>query len=281
MIYLNHEGGDYIHEIVILILSLFLSYHIVSQYFLYKKFNLVSLKTELYPKFRKSKINHFLLNKSNELVSLSKPYGLDLKKYVLIKYILSFLVFFLLLFRKVSIFYSIIFFLFIFFIPEILINIYKRNENSKVINQISNIVQNQILLLSSGMSFFDSLKFSADTLNQSRFKKEYVKFINNYQLFNFNIKKAIYEFESKFYSFEFKMYVSILIQSEKEGNLLSSLEVFSDNLNFSYIKFLKYKNLQRTLFLIVSTIILLLNSFIVIVYPMAIQISQNLVNIFK
>lgn len=257
-----------------------MSYYIVSSYRYYKKFRLLSLNN-LDNLSLKNGLDRALNKKKKELISLSKPYGLDVKRYILIKYIISIFIFILCFIRKVNFFYSICIFLIIFFIPDILIKLYKKSENTKVINQISNLVQNQILLLSSGMNFFESLKSSADSIYASRFKKEYLKFIDNYQLFNYNIKRSIYEFEDKFTCFEFKMYLSILMQSEKEGNLLESLEVFSENLDFSYIKFLKYKNLKRTLFLVLSTIILLLNSFIVILYPMFMQISQNLINIFK
>ncbi|MEG2646251.1 MAG: hypothetical protein RSA08_04405, partial [Clostridia bacterium] len=176
---------------------------------------------------------------------------------------------------------SIIYFMAFYFLPDILIIIYRKNEDVKITNQISNIVQSQILSLSSGMPIYESLKASISSISNKRFKFEFSTFLDNYQLFNFNIQKAIYEFEKKFTSIEFKMYISILLQSEKEGKILENLEIFSDTLDFSYFKYLKFKSVKKIALISVCTIVSLLNSFLVIMYPIGIQISENLIQIFK
>ncbi|MEG2348096.1 MAG: hypothetical protein RSB67_00420 [Clostridia bacterium] len=222
-----------------------------------------------------------MIQKSNVLKDIGNPYGINIKKYIIIKYIISTIILIILLTRKTNIVYSIIYFMAFYFLPDILIIIYRKNEDVKITNQISNIVQSQILSLSSGMPIYESLKASISSISNKRFKFEFSTFLDNYQLFNFNIQKAIYEFEKKFTSIEFKMYISILLQSEKEGKILENLEIFSDTLDFSYFKYLKFKSVKKIALISVCTIVSLLNSFLVIMYPIGIQISENLIQIFK
>ena len=152
---------------------------------------------------------------------------------------------------------------------------------SKIINDISNIVQNIVLSLSANMLLYDSLKNSVDNIENKRFKKEYSIFVNNYRMYNFNIVKAVDEFSQKFSFYEFNMFLSLLIQGEKEGNLLELLESFIENLDITYFKYLKYKSTQRLVVIIFTTFISIVNSFLIVLYPIVIQVSQSFTDIFK
>ncbi|MEG0872748.1 MAG: hypothetical protein RSD14_01295 [Clostridia bacterium] len=131
------------------------------------------------------------------------------------------------------------------------------------------------------MSVYESLKLSVTPISHKRFKIEFEKFVNNYMMYNFNILKAVEEFETKFNSYEFNMFLSILIQGEKEGNMLEGLETFNDSLDLMYFKYLKLKASKRLLFVSFATIISLINSFVIVMYPIAVQVSSNLTDIFK
>jgi len=180
-----------------------------------------------------------------------------------------------------NLFLSIILFTSIFLLPNILISIYSKNESIIIINEISNIVQSIIICLSANMTLYDSLKESINTITYDRFKKEYSRFIENYMMYNFNIQKAISIFSLKFNSFEFNMFLSLLAQGEKEGNITQILDTFSDSLELSYFKNLKYKSSTRAIMLIISTLILLINSFAIVLYPIIVEISSSFSEMFK
>ena len=131
------------------------------------------------------------------------------------------------------------------------------------------------------MTLYDSLKSSINVINYNRLKNEYSRFIDNYMMYNFDILKAISIFSSKFKSYEFNMFLSLLSQGEKEGNLIQILETFSDSLELSFFKVLKYKTSTRTIMIIVATLVLLINSFAIVLYPIIVEISTSFVDIFK
>lgn len=220
-------------------------------------------------------------NIQKKLDNLGNPYGLNSKKYIIIKYFLSITLCIIMYINSKNIFISLILFLFIFILPNILIFSYSKRESIIIINEISNIVQNIILSLSANMTLYDSLKSGINVINYDRFKNEYSRFVENYMMYNFDMIKAVSIFSSKFSSFEFNMFLSLLTQGEKEGNLIEILETFSDSLELSYFKTLKYKSSSRTLIIVISTMILLINSFAIVLYPLMIEISSSFVEIFK
>lgn len=240
-------------------------------------------------KDNKSKKKYFNLGSStnyfnkiqNLLNNLGNPYGLNLKKYIIIKYLLPIALFIIMYINSKNFLTSIILFISIFILPNILIFIYSKNESIIIINEISNIVQNIIISLSANMTLYDSLKASINVINYNRFRQEYSRFVENYMMYNFDILKAISIFSLKFNSFEFNMFLSLLSQGEKEGNMVQIFETFSDSLELSYFKNLKYKSSTRTLMIVISTIILLINSFAIVLYPIIVEISSSFVEMFK
>lgn len=278
------SGGDYIYVVVFIILSFLLSYNFFSYYFIKQKskyINLNNFKFKLNFKFKKNLFQNYLIEKSKRLFYLGNPYGFTLIKFLIFKYILSTFIFFVFLYRTSNILVSILFYLIFFKLPNMLIFLYKKVEGIKIINDISNIVQSLILSLSANMSFYESLKLSANNIENKRFKLEYENFINEYMLYNFNIIKALNEFEKKFDCYEFNIFLSILVQGEKEGELLENLENFSKTLDLIYFRYLKYKSTQRIVFVSIATVISVINSFFIVMYPIVIQITQNLSEIFK
>lgn len=172
-------------------------------------------------------------------------------------------------------------FFIIFFLQDILIYIYKKNESNKLISEISNIVQNIILSLSANMSLYNSLVSSIDVIKYSRFRLEFIDFINKYKMYNYNMIEAVNGFEKKFNTYEFNMFLSILIECEKEGNYVELLENFNKTLDIRYFKALNIqyaKNLSVTL---IAIILALTNSFLIVGYPIISEISTSLFDMFK
>lgn len=253
-----------------------------SYYFILKKSRVV-LSNSFYSKVtaKNEKKYRYFLKLDNHLRNMGNPYNLDYKKYIFIKYFLSIFLSIISYINSKNILVSIILYFFIFFIPNILLKLYSKKESIQIVDEISNIVQNIILSLSVNMSLYDSLNMGLSVINNERFKKEYSIFIENYMLYNFNIIKSIELFSKKYNSYEFNMFLSILSQGEKQGNLLELLETFSDTLDLILQKNLKYKLSKNMISIIISTIILLLNSFAIVLYPIIIEITNSFSQMFK
>ena len=282
----SKDGGDNIHALVFLIFALVLSYSLISYFNIIKKSKYVN-SNKLNSNTILSKIlegnnffSSYLNSVNNKIVALENPYGLNLSKYILIKYFISILFLIVIYFRSKNIFLSLILFFILFFIPNILISSFKRKENLNLIGEISNIVQSLILSLETNISIHQALEISYHTLKYKRFKENYKKFVDNYMLYNLNTKRALEDFSKKFNSYEFNMFVSILLDSNKNIGLKEGLEAFSKTLDVVYFKYLRYR--QEKNFLIVSlfTVVSLINIFLLVGYPMAMQISDGFKNLF-
>lgn len=236
-------------------------------------------KLKFYDKY--SILNKYFNNIENKLFNLGKPYGLSLKKYIFIKYFLSTFLFLYIVFKYNNIIPALFILCLFILLPNILIELYKKEESTKIISEISNIVQSLILSLSAGLSLYNSLKISINSIKYPRLKKEYIKFIDNYLLYNFNINKSSKEFSYKFNSYEFNMFLSILIQSQNQNNIVEALDNFNSNLELSYFKYLKLNSAKKTLMIVFSTIIILANTILITIYPMINQIGENLNVIFS
>ena len=272
-------GGDCIYVLILIFISILLSYNLISYYLIKRKsIYIINNSSKIYNSL---KLNSYLNKIKNRLDNIGNPYGLNLKKYISIKYFISIVVFIAMYINSKNIILSILLFCIMFFLPNILIFMHLKNESFIINSEISNIVQNIILSLSAKMTFYDSLKTAKNWINYNRLQKEYSNFIENYMMYNFNIFKAISIFSKKFNSYEFNTFLSLLLQGEKEGNMLEVLENFYDSLQLIYYKNLKYKSSKRSLLIILATIILLINSFAIVLYPMAIEISSSFTQIFK
>ena len=167
-----------------------------------------------------------------------------------------------------------------FFLPNLLIYYFIKNENLKLIYEISNIVYSLILSLSTNLSIKDSLLISVHTVKYQRLRKSYKKFIDDYLMYNLNMQRGIEEFSKKFNSYEFNMFLSVLTDADKEGNMIEGLEIFSQTLEAMYFKYLRYKSSKNFLFVSLATVVSLINIFLLVGYPMIVQISSGFKNLF-
>lgn len=277
------QGGGCIYALTILLilLSIFLSYNIISYYFIYKKFKSIFKKANKF-KFLNNKVISKYFNKIQEdILNLSNPYGISFKKYVIIKYLLSICVFLIVYLRYNNLILSIIYFFIIFFIPNLLIYLYKRQENIKLTSDIDNICQSLILTISSHVPLYEALNLCSTIIDNKRLKKEFEYFINDYTLYNFDIEKASKHLLQKFDYYEFKNLLEILIQAQSDGNVLESLEYLSKNLKMSYYKVLKYKEIRNSVYVSLATIISVFDIILIVMYPLFSQITQNLNLVFN
>jgi len=276
------RGGDCIYALVLLILSIFLSYNIISVYNTNRKSKLISSNKFLspikfQPKFQKNNFNRYKAILNN----LENPYGLNFKRFKILKYFISPFVFILIIFRSYNIILSLITFSFFFYLPNLLINIYIKNESLKIINDISEVTSSLKLALSCNIPLHESLKYVTNNIEYKRFREKFDLFVNDYLMYNFNMIKAVDNFRLKFNSYEFNMFLNIIIQGEKEGKMVESLTMFSETLDLSYFKYLKYNETKRVVFVTMASIVSLVNITIMAIYPIIMQISDNLQNIFS
>lgn len=276
------SGGDYIYVIVFMLFSVFLSYQIVLYYIIYNKSKRVISK-EIHSKllFKLDFLNLYIRNVEKILSDSGYPYKMNTYSYIFLKYFLSTFLFIITTIRGLNFFVSLMYFISIFFLPNILIKIFKRNEAIKIISDIDNIVQTLILLLSSKIPLHESLKLSIDVISSARLKKEFEVFVNDYILYNFNMAGAVEKMANKFNSYELNMFLSLLIQIDKDGNILENLEAFEKTLELSYFKYLKYRAAKRLLYVSFSTVLSLVDIILIVLYPIFIQLTNNLSIIFK
>lgn len=244
-------------------------------------YNNQNVLSNFLPKIKINILNSYLISKEEKLLNLNNPYGINITKYIIIKYFLSLILFVILFYNSRNILISIILFFIMFFLPDFLVYLFKKNESIMLVNEISNIVQNIILSLSSNMSLYDSLYSSINVIKYERFKTEFNDFLNRYKMYNYNILKAVNNFENKFNSYEFNMFLSILVECEKEGNYIELLENFNETLEIRYIKNLNVEYMKNMAITILAIITALFNSFLVVGYPIIYEITSNIFEMFK
>lgn len=156
-----------------------------------------------------------------------------------------------------------------------------KNESLKIINDISEVTSSLKLALSCNIPLHESLKYVTNNIDYKRFREKFDLFINDYLMYNFNMIKAVDNFSLKFSSYEFNMFLNIILQGEKEGKMIESLTIFSETLDLSYFKYLKYNETRRILFVTMASILSLINITIMAIYPIIMQITENLQNVFS
>lgn len=265
---------------ILVILSILVSIQCISIYVEHKKIKIAKIKINKFLKTDKIKTN-YLKDLKMQLQMLKNPYGLNFRNYIFIKYICSTTIFTVMFFRTNNLVMSIIYFIFIFYIPNLLIYVFKKKESIIIIDDLLKITENLLLSLSSNMTFYNSIKIATSLVKYNRLKEELTLFISDYEMYNFNIEKSVDNIIGKFKSFEFSMFLDILVQGEKEGKIISNLEMFSETLELSYFKTLKYRESKRMTLVIISCILCVINIGITAVYPLFIEITTGVSNIFR
>ena len=208
-------------------------------------------------------------------------YVLNAKKYLFLKYVLSFILTVISFVNYKSLKNSIIYCLVSFFTPNYLINRFKKKEDSMFIEEVRCLTNSIILTLSAYGTLEQALTIAKVSLKNTRFIDEYDKFIYEYKMTGFNLKEASKNLTKRFSSYELSLFVSTLIQGDIEGNLLENMKKFSETLELNYFKYLKKKSQERLIYVTLGTVISLLNIVMIVMYPMLTQILNNLQIIFS
>lgn len=272
------EGGDQIYEIIKISLSIVLSYNLISYYFIKNKEKFISTKRSIFSntKLLKNFQQRYFITVQEELNYLGNPYGLNITKYVFIKYILSIFLVILFAIQKRSFIQIILIFLILFFLPNVLILNYKKKESIHVINDLQSIINNMQISLATSNNLYDSLKFALMNVRYNRFKESFLDFVEEYKMYNYNVKKASKKLIDKFSQKELKTFVEILDDNKSCKNTLELLERFKEVTNRKEESALKNYYMKLNSYILCMSIIILILSFVLVIYPISIQILKSL-----
>ena len=246
-----------------------------------KQKQLISYRKKYISNNKKKYFTQYMNKIESKLFNLGYPYKLNVKRYLIIKYVLSIGIFIIAYFNYKDIKVPLILSCITFFIPNYLISNYIKSEKFILINEIKNITNSLILSLSSYTPLKDALKIVKSGIEYERFKVAYDMFEREYSMNGYNLKKPARELENKFNSYELSLFLGTLIQGDAEGDLLECLEKFRDTLELNYFKYLKRKAATRLLYVTLGTVISLVDIILVVTYPIFIQVINNLQLIFS
>lgn len=268
-----------IYVLIYIVLAV-LIFNLISWYIILKKQKYILSKQRKYILHKKYYLSKYVNKIESKLFNLGYPYKLTTKRYLIIKYLLSIVVFLLAYLNYYSLKIPCILSVIIYLIPDFLVLSYIKKEKYVLINEIRKIVNSLILCLSSYATLKDSLKLSCNNINYKRLKNEYEFFVREYEMNGYKLKPPSKRLENKFSSYELAMFLSTLIQGEKEGSLLEGLEKYRETLELNYFKYLKRKTAKNLLYVTFGTIISLINIVAIVMYPILVQVLNNLQLIF-
>ncbi len=216
----------------------------------------------------------------SKLSNLNYPYKLNKKRYLIIKYLCSSVIFLISYINYKSIKVPLMLLIVIFFIPDYLIYSFVKKEKHILINELNGIVSSLILSLSSYSSLNQSLELAGKNITYKRFKDAYVMFVKTYVMNGFSLKNPAKTLMNKFKSYELTLFLTTLIQGENEGKFIESLERYKEVLEINYFKYLKRKAVTKSLYLTLVTVLSLINLVAIVMYPIIVQVIDNLQLIF-
>jgi len=268
-----------IYVLIYLILAV-LIFNLISLYLVLKKQKNILLNSKKQISYKKSYTSKYANRVESKLFNLGFPYKLNAKRYLVVKYILSILLFIFSYLNYKNLKIPCVLFITIFFIPDYLIHSYIKKEKYILINEIKGIVNSLILCLSSHTTLEQALKQSCIGIKYIRLKHNYITFVKEYQMNGYKLQRPSKTLESKFKTYELTLFLGTLIQGEREGNLLESLEKYRDTLELNYFKYLKRKMAANLLYVAFGTILSLINIVAIVMYPILVQVLNNLQLIF-
>ena len=242
---------------------------------------LVKIQNEKSLNYFPAFLRNYLFKVKNILSKLEYPYKLTLRKYLIIKYILSIVCLYISIINQNNMFISVVISCLVFLIPNLLISMFKKSEKVLIIKELRNITNAINISLSASLTLEDAIKSSVNVITNKRLKNAYYEFIINYRISSYNIKKSINMLKEKFNYYEMELFASTLINSERDGNIIQGLEKYNLILDISYSKYLANENSKRMLYLTFGTIISLINIIIIVMYPLFIEMTSNLQMIFS
>jgi len=268
--------------LIIFIFLTILFYNLLSLYlFNVKSSKIVSNKKSFSVFVSQNHFQSFKIKIEQKLFNLNYPYNLTTKRYLVIKFVFSPLIFIIAIVNYKTLLIPLLLFISSFFSLDYLIYLYKKEEDTKLIDELKNLTSNLILCLSTYAPLKLAFKNAGKALRYKRFIITFEDFIRDYEMNGYNLNKALKRLEEKFDSYDLSVFTSLLRQGEREGNLIENLERFSETLDLNYFKYLKRQSAKRLLYVTLGTVLSLINIMLVVMYPIIVKVMGNLQSIFS
>ena len=257
-----------------------LIFNIISLYVVFRKQKHIISNYNKYISHKKHYASKYINKIESKLFNLGFPYKLNTKRYLFTKYILSILLFIIAYLNYNNLKIPCILAVTIFFTPNYLIRNYIKKEKNILINELKNITNSLILCLSSHTTLETALTQAMSVIKYDRLRVSFIAFVKEYKMNGYKLKAPAQTLENKFSTYELTLFLGTLIQGEREGNLLESLEKYRDTLELNYFKYLKRRTAQSLLYVTLGTVLSLVNIVAIVMYPILVQVLNNLQLIF-
>ena len=171
---------------------------------------------------------------------------------------------------------SIIIFLLIFFIPEILIQNSKRKEKKHIFKDLLTLINNLELSLTSNLTIYDSLKFSTSNLKYHRLKTKLENILDEFILYGYSLNRVKGVIDEVFNIEELNLVFSILNESTDIQNTVNLLEILRKNIKEKVFKSSNNFFVKENIKILMFSGVLLISTFAIVMYPIFFQIMSSL-----
>lgn len=165
--------------------------------------------------------------------------------------------------------------------PELLINSFINKEKNYILNDLNTYISNIQIFLTVNDSMYNALKNSIDSINYYRFKEALTEFVEEYRIYNYNTKKASYKLLEKFNIDELNIFLDILHINESNNSIIKILSGLKKILNEKLNKNLKIMHMRENYNIVICILLLLCMTFLTVMFPIFVQIVNNLNAIFS
>lgn len=132
------------------------------------------------------------------------------------------------------------------------------------------------LLLTASMPLYEAMKRCSDVIQYKRFKDNYITFIEELRIYNFEISKPSKKLLDKFDYDEVYSLVNILKESKRNDSIIALLDTLKSTISTKIYSNTKNYYLKDTYGIMFLTVLLLLSCFLVVIYPISVQILNSL-----
>lgn len=213
------------------------------------------------------------------MLNLSR--NITFKNFIIYLLFFSITLFLLSLIIYKNIFISFLYLIIPFILFQILLIQNNNLENFKIVLSLNLMVENLIQLINSNLPYKMCLENIQNLIISKRFKKYYELFIINYKSFGYNLTIAAKILEENFNCKELNYFIETLKNYENDDNFLDNLNCLQEILQNKKNEAIKMKLNKKKLKITFSIILLLLNCFVIILYPLLNDIRLGIENMLK
>lgn len=271
-----------IYNICILIPITILSYFIANKYIAQKKLRTYERLSQNITQKTERKYKYKILEKTeNMLIKQGHPLGLNVISYFFFKILLFSCLYFISLNNYCDFNIAIINAIFGFFAIDGFIYFNKRIRDSQVCSDLLNVVDCIYLQLSAHVNLKNVLKGIGGVCRNKDLKNALNTLSTRYELFEYNIEDSVSEFQQKFDILEIDMFSNAIKQQSSNNSILEILNNLSNILKLRYLDKLNSDTKTKVILITLGVTIILFNIVVLITFPIFIDVSKNLHQIFK